>query len=100
MPRERRPWGDKTFTARAAWQVTRRRREQGPIGRPELRPRHLAAQNLELVPQHQQLDVRSTVVVELDALGGGLDLRLNAEVCLLQESPRPLLSAPGICPKS
>jgi len=33
------------------------RREQSPISRPKLRPRDLAAQNLELMAQYQQLDV-------------------------------------------
>jgi hypothetical protein len=32
-------------------------REQGPISRPELRPRDLAAEKLELMAQHKQLDV-------------------------------------------
>src|SRR6266571_8154508 len=32
-------------------------RQQGSISCAELRPRHLATENLELVPQHQQLDV-------------------------------------------
>jgi len=31
--------------------------EQGPISRPELRPRNLAAEKLKLVTQHKQLDV-------------------------------------------
>jgi hypothetical protein len=31
--------------------------QQGPIRRSELRPRHLPTQDLELVAQHQQLDV-------------------------------------------
>jgi len=30
--------------------------EQRSISRPELRPHDLAAQNIDLVPQHQQLD--------------------------------------------
>jgi hypothetical protein len=37
--------------------VKGRRCEQGSISFAELRPRHLAAENLRLVPQHQQLDV-------------------------------------------
>jgi hypothetical protein len=37
--------------------VTGCRREQGPISRPRLRPLDLAAQNLELMAQYQQLDV-------------------------------------------
>jgi hypothetical protein len=37
--------------------VTGCRREQGPIDRSKLRTRDLAAQNLELVPQDEQLDV-------------------------------------------
>ncbi len=31
--------------------------QQRPISEPKLRPRNLAAQEIELVPQHQQLDV-------------------------------------------
>ena len=57
MPTQQRPWSDQTYAARAEWQVTGCRCEQGPISRPKLRPRDLPAQNLELVPQHQQLDV-------------------------------------------
>jgi hypothetical protein len=34
-----------------------RGRQQGPISKPELRLRDLPAQDLELVPQHKQLDV-------------------------------------------
>src|SRR5207249_5238561 len=43
--------------ARGTRQVTGSRCEQGPIGRPEFRPRDLAAEKLELVAQHEQLDV-------------------------------------------
>jgi hypothetical protein len=42
---------------RAAWQVAGRRREQAAISGAKLRPRHLAAQDLELVAQDEQLDV-------------------------------------------
>jgi hypothetical protein len=37
--------------------VTRRGCKQSPINRPEFRPHDLSAQDLELVAQHQQLDV-------------------------------------------
>lgn len=37
--------------------MTSCRCEQGPISRPKVRPRDLPAQNLELMPQHKQLDV-------------------------------------------
>jgi hypothetical protein len=40
-----------------ARQVPGRRREQRAINGPQLWPTDLAAQNLELVPQHHQLDV-------------------------------------------
>jgi pimeloyl-ACP methyl ester carboxylesterase len=38
-------------------QVASRRRQERPINHPELRSHDLPAQDLELVPQHQQLDV-------------------------------------------
>ncbi len=37
--------------------MTGRRCQQRPIGRRECRPRDLPAENLELVVEHQQLDV-------------------------------------------
>jgi hypothetical protein len=37
--------------------VARRRRKQCAISRAKLRPRHLAAQDLELVTKDEQLDV-------------------------------------------
>ncbi len=37
--------------------MARRCRQQRPINHPELRPHDLPAQDLELVAQHQQLDV-------------------------------------------
>jgi hypothetical protein len=37
--------------------VARRGCKQSPINRPEFRPHDLPPQNLELVAQHQQLDV-------------------------------------------
>ena len=57
MPTQQRPRSDQTRAARGAWQVAGRRREQGTISGAKLRPRDLAAQNLELVAQDQQLDV-------------------------------------------
>jgi hypothetical protein len=40
--------------------VARCRCQEGPVNRPEFRPHDLAAQDLELVAQHQQLDVFHT----------------------------------------
>jgi hypothetical protein len=37
--------------------VASRRRQQGTIRGTKVRPRHLAAQDLELVPKDKQLDV-------------------------------------------
>ncbi|MGD0321135.1 MAG: hypothetical protein ABSC00_05955 [Acidimicrobiales bacterium] len=41
-------------------QKSAQRDEPGPIGRLEARPRLLAAQDLELVAQHQDLDLLAT----------------------------------------
>ena len=62
MPTQQRPRGDKTRAACGAWQVADRRREQGAISTAKLRPRHLAAQDPELVTQDelQVLDVQAT----------------------------------------
>jgi hypothetical protein len=57
MPAQQRARGDQTRAAQGAWQVAGRRREQGTISGAKLRPRHLAAQDLELVAQDEQLDV-------------------------------------------
>jgi hypothetical protein len=57
MPPQQRARGDRTRFARWAWQVAGRRREQGTISGAKLRPRDLAAQNIDLVAQNQQLDV-------------------------------------------
>jgi hypothetical protein len=57
MPPQQRPRSDQSRAARRAWQMARRRRQQGTIRGTKLRPRHLAAQDLELVAQDQQLDV-------------------------------------------
>jgi hypothetical protein len=57
MPPQQRPRSDHTRAARRARQLARRRRKQATISRAKLRPRHLAAQNLELVAQDQQLKV-------------------------------------------
>jgi hypothetical protein len=57
MPPQQRPRSDQTRAMRAAWQVAGRRREQAAISGAKLRPRHLAAQDLELVTQNEQLDV-------------------------------------------
>jgi hypothetical protein len=57
MPTEQRPWRDQPGVAQRARQVKGCGCEKGSIRRSELRPRNLAAQNLEFVPQHEQLDV-------------------------------------------
>jgi len=57
VPAQQRQRSDQTRAARGGWQVAGRRREQGTIGGARLWPRDLAAQNLELVAQDQQLDV-------------------------------------------
>jgi hypothetical protein len=57
MPTQKRPRSNEARTARGTRQVTGSCCEQGPISRPELRPRDLAAEKLELVAQHEQLDV-------------------------------------------
>jgi hypothetical protein len=57
MPAQQRPRGDQARAARWAWQVARRRRKKGTIRGTKVRPRHLAAQDLELVAQDEQLDV-------------------------------------------
>src|SRR6266536_837485 len=57
MPTQQRPRSNQACIACATRQVTGSCREQGPISRPELRPRDLAAEKLELVAQHEQLDV-------------------------------------------
>jgi hypothetical protein len=57
MPAQKRPWRDQKHATRGKRQVPRRRREQRPIRPVQVRPPNLAAQNLELVTQHQQLDI-------------------------------------------
>jgi hypothetical protein len=58
MPTQHRPRSNQTCTAGGTRQVTGSCCEQGPVSRPELRPRDLAAEKLELlVAQHEQLDV-------------------------------------------
>jgi hypothetical protein len=57
MPAQQRPWRNQKHATRGTRQVPGRGRKQRPIARLELRPPNMAAQNLELVTQHQQLDV-------------------------------------------
>ena len=57
MPPQQRARSDQTRATRRAWQLARCRREQGTISGTKPRPRDLAAQDLELVAQDQQLDV-------------------------------------------
>ncbi len=57
MPTKQRPRRHQKNAQRRPRQVTRDGRQQGSISCAKLRPRHLAAENLELVTQHEQLDV-------------------------------------------
>src|SRR5438552_1188548 len=57
MPTQQRPRRDQACAERRTRQMGRRGCEQGPIRIPELRPGDLATENLELVAQHEQLDV-------------------------------------------
>jgi hypothetical protein len=57
MPAQQRAWSDQPCVAQLARRVKGCRREQSPVSRTEPRSAHLAAENLELVPQHQQLEV-------------------------------------------
>src|SRR5262245_46205088 len=57
MPPKQRPRCHRQHAERRPRQVRGQGRQQGSISCADLRPRHLAAENLELVPQHQQLDV-------------------------------------------
>ena len=57
MPAQKRPRSHQKHAPRRARQVARCGRKQSPINRPELRPHDLPPQDLELVAQHQQLDV-------------------------------------------
>ena len=57
MPAQQRARGDQTRRTGVAWQVAGCRRKQRTIGSAKLRVRDLAAQDLELVAQDQQLDV-------------------------------------------
>jgi hypothetical protein len=57
MPTKQRPWSHQQHTQRRPGQVTSDGRQQRSISCAKLRPRDLAAENLELVTQHQQLEV-------------------------------------------
>jgi hypothetical protein len=57
MPPQQRARGDQKPAARGAWQLARRRRERGTVRGAKLGPRDLAAEDLELVAQDEQLDV-------------------------------------------
>jgi hypothetical protein len=57
MPTQQRSRSDQTRTARGAWEVAGRRGEQGTISGAKLWPRDVAAQNLALVAQNEQVDV-------------------------------------------
>jgi hypothetical protein len=57
MPAKQRPRRNQKHAERRPRQVTGEGGQQGSISCAELRPCHLAAENLELVPQHQQFDV-------------------------------------------
>jgi hypothetical protein len=57
MPAQQRPRRDQARPARWARQVAGRRRQQRTIRGAKVRPRHLAAHDLELVTKDEQLDV-------------------------------------------
>jgi predicted N-acetyltransferase YhbS len=57
MQPQQRAQSDQTRAARRALQPAARRHEQRAISGTKLRPRDLAAQDLELVAQDEQLDV-------------------------------------------
>jgi hypothetical protein len=57
MPPQQRARSHQKLGTRGAWQLAGCGRNKCPISRAELRPPDLAAQNLELVMEHQQLDV-------------------------------------------
>ena len=57
MPPQQSPRSHQARAARGALQVAGRRRKQGTIRGTKARPRHLTAQDLELVTQDEQLDV-------------------------------------------
>ena len=57
MPPPQRSRSHQTRAAHGARQVARCRRKHCAISRAKLRPRHLAAQDLKLVTQDEQLDV-------------------------------------------
>jgi hypothetical protein len=57
MPPQQRARGDQTRAMQGAWQLARRRREQGTVRGAKLRPRDLATEDLEIVAQDEQLDV-------------------------------------------
>jgi hypothetical protein len=57
MPAQQRARRHQQHSPRRARQVTGRSRQQRPVSRAELRPCNLSAQDLELVPQYQQLDL-------------------------------------------
>ncbi len=56
-PAQQRPRADQTRSARGAWQLAGRRREQGTIRGAKPRTPDLPAQHLKLVAQDQKLDV-------------------------------------------
>jgi hypothetical protein len=55
MPAQQAPRSDQARAARGARQVASRRRQQGTIRDTKVPPRHLAAQDLELMTQDEQL---------------------------------------------
>ena len=57
MPTQQRSRSDQARAARGVRQVASRRRQQGTIRGAKVRPRYLAAQDLELVTKNEQLDV-------------------------------------------
>jgi hypothetical protein len=57
MPAQKRPRSHQKCAPRRTRKVASCGRQQGSINHPELRPRGLPPEDLELVAQHQQLDV-------------------------------------------
>jgi hypothetical protein len=57
MPAQQRPRCHQQQRPLRPRQMNGRGGQQSPVSNPELRPRNLAAEDLELVPKHEQLDI-------------------------------------------
>jgi hypothetical protein len=69
-------------------------REQGPISRPELRPRDLAAEKLELMAQHKQLDV-----LDMQAAAATDKRTKQGPESEVEKGENHVLDPPGPCAK-